>query len=138
MTDEQELALTDCFNHLSNCDSPFETTVTIQDEGEPIGVRICVREGSGVSLTRGLGGDMPWGPFTKRDKFLSHAVDKIRKGLEQLKSRTDRKSLLALNIESPDGSVDSDVILELRKTVAAESAGRVEVVFLLYYQWLQC
>jgi hypothetical protein len=137
VTDDQECAIIECFNHVSNCRLPFETTFTIDDEGEPIEVRVCVREGSGVSLIRGIGGDMPWGPFTKSAKFLSHARDKIRKGVEQLKTRSDRKSLLALNIESPDGTVESDLLLELREAVGAESAGKVEVVFLLYYQWLE-
>ena len=137
VTDDQECAIIECFNHLSNCDLPFETTFTIDDEGEPIEGRVSVREGSGVSLSRGIGGDMPWGPFTKNAKFLSHAVEKIRKGVEQLKTRSDRKSLLALNIESPDGSVESDLLLKLRETVGAESAGKVEVVFLLCYQWLE-
>src|ERR1039457_6312722 len=133
VTNAQECAIRECFNRLSNCSLPFETTCTIEDEGEPIEIRVRVREGSGVSLLRGIGGDMPWGPFTKRAKFLSHALDKIRKGVEQLKTRSDRKSLLALNIESPDGSVESDLLLKLRETVGAESAGKVEVVFLLYY-----
>lgn len=136
VTDDQECAIRGCFNRLSNCSLPFETTFTIEDEGGPIEIRVCVREGSGVSLSRGIGGDMPWGPFTKRAKFLSHALDKVRKGVEQLKTRSDRKSLLALNIESPDGSVESDLLLKLRETVCAESAGKVEVAFLLYYQWL--
>jgi hypothetical protein len=111
--------------------------MTIHDEGKPIEVRVRVREGSGVSLSRGIGGDKPWGPFTKREKFLSHAQEKIRKGVEQLKTRSDRKSLLVINIESPDGSVESDLLLELQKMVSAESAGEVDIVFLLYYRWLE-
>ena len=89
-----------------------------------------------MSLSRGIGGDNPWGPFTKRERFLSHAQEKIRKGVEQLKTRSDRKSLLALNIESPDGSVESDLLLELQMIATAESAGEVDVVFLLHYRWL--
>jgi hypothetical protein len=137
VTEDQEPIITECFSLLSSCDLPYETILTIDDEGKPIEVRLCVREGSGVSLSRGIGGDRPWGPFTKRAKFLSHAQEKIRKGVEQLRTRSDRKSLLVLNIESPDGSVESDLLLELRKMVGAESAGVVAVVFLLYYQWLE-
>jgi hypothetical protein len=136
VTDEHECAVRECFNRLSNCSLPFETTFTIEDEGEPIEIQVRVREGSGVSLSRGIGGDKPSGPFTKRAKFLSHAQDKIREGVKQLKTRSDRKSLLVLNIESPDGSVESDLLLRLREMAGAESAGKVEVVFLLYYHWL--
>jgi hypothetical protein len=119
------------------CALPFESAVTIMDEGMPVEIRARVREGSGVLLTRGIGGDMPWGPFTKRERFLSHALAKIRKGAEQLKTRPDRKWLLALNMESPDATVESDLLLEIRQVVDAEFAGQIELVFLLSYQWLE-
>jgi len=137
VTEDQECTLREVFDHLSKCSLPFESAVTIKDEGMPVEIRVRVREGSGISLTRGIGGDTPWGPFTKREKFLSHALAKIRKGAEQLKARPDRKSLLALNMESPDGTVESDLLLELRQAVAAEFAGQIEIVFLLFYQWLE-
>lgn len=137
VTESQEGVISDCFDRLSHCELPSEDSFVIDDEGERIEIRVFAREGSGVLLSRGIGGDLPWGPFTKHDKFLAHASEKIRKGIKQLRTRGDRNSLLALNIESPDGSVDSDLLLDLRKAVAAESDGKVEVVFLHHYQWLE-
>lgn len=137
VTDDQQFVITECFNQLWNCNLPFDTTFTIEDEGKPIEVRVCVREGSGVSLSRGVGGDIPWGPFTKMTKFRSHAVDKISKGVKQLKTRSDRRSLLALNIESPDGFVESELLQDLREIAGVESEGKVEVVFLLHYKWFE-
>jgi hypothetical protein len=137
VTDDQEHIIRESFELFVSCDLPSETTMTIHDEGKPIEVRVRVREGTGVSLTRGIGGNKSWGPFIKRERFLSNAQAKIRKAVEQLKTRSDRKSLLAINIESPDGSVESDLLLELRKMVSAESAGEVAIVFLLHYRWLE-
>jgi hypothetical protein len=61
VTEDQERVITECFDHLSSCDMPYETILTIDDEGKPTKLRVSVREGSGVSLLRGVGGDKPWG-----------------------------------------------------------------------------
>lgn len=137
VTDDHKCIITECFNRLSNCDLPFETTFNLDDDGAQVEVKVRVREGRGVSLQRGVGGSMDWGPFTKTDRFYSHAAEKIRKGVEQLRTRSDRKSLLVLNVESPDGTLDSDVVLKLREIVLAESSGAVEGAFLFQYCWLE-
>ncbi len=132
----QECTLKEFFYHLSTCSLPFESVITIKDEGKPVEIRARVREGSGVSLTRAIGGDMPWGPFIKRQKFLAKALEKIHTGSKQLKTRPDRKSLLVLNIESPDGTVESDLLSELRQAVAEEFATHIEIAFMLSYKWV--
>jgi hypothetical protein len=62
--------------------------------------------------------------------------EKIRKGVEQLKTRAERKSLLVLNIESPDCTVEEDLLAELRSMVAEQSAVTVDVVFLCCFHWV--
>ena len=136
VTDEQKWAIEECFIDLLSCDLPFKTTFTIQDEGKSINVSVSVQEGSGVSLSRGIGGGKPWGPFTKIERFHSNALDKIRKGIAQLQTRSARKSLLVLNIESPDGMLDSNLLHKLRDIVDRESQGAVEVGFMGHYQWV--
>jgi hypothetical protein len=85
VTDDQECTLRDGFDQLSKCSLPFESAVTIKDEGVPVEIRARVPEGSGVSLTRGIGGDMPWGPFTKREKFLHTRWTKFARVLNNLR-----------------------------------------------------
>jgi hypothetical protein len=136
VTAEQEPIIVECFNQLVNCKLPLESEFVLEDEGQCVHVSVRVREGSGVSLSRGIGADLPWGPFTKRDKFLAYALEKIRQGAKQLNTRQDLRHLLVLNIESPDYTVEPDLLHELRRMVDTEFAGKLDVLFLLYYQWM--
>ena len=78
VTEDQERIITECFGLLSSCDLPYETTLTIDDECKPIEVRVSVRVGSGVFLSRGIGGDKPSGPFTKRAKCAGKNPQRCR------------------------------------------------------------
>ncbi len=136
VTEDQEQAVKSCFEQLSTCHLPFETTLAIEDEGTPIKIRARVQEGNGVSLQRDIGGEMAWGPFTKREKFLLHAMCKICKGLEQLENCKGRKPLLVLNIETPDGIMKPDLFVKLREMITAKSAGKVKAAFMHEYCWI--
>jgi hypothetical protein len=137
VTEEQRRAIETLFDRISTCPLPFDTILRIDDEDKQIEVDVRVREGMGVKGIRGIGGEKPWGPFTKQDKFIAHAEEKILKGVNQLKAWSDRNLLLVLNIESPDAMVESDLLLKLRDIADIQSGGNVEVRFLLFYHWVE-
>src|SRR5205823_2830230 len=41
--EDQRSAIMECFNRLSDCDLPFDTKFTMEDEGNPVEVRVRVR-----------------------------------------------------------------------------------------------
>lgn len=132
----QEAEILACFNEVCSCDLPRDFTLTIKDGSDPIEIAIKVRVGSGVSLSRGLGADQPWGPFTKVERFSAHVLKKIQKGLKQLSYCPDQKGLLVLSIETADGAIDKALLIDLRGNVLQESSGEAEVVFLHHYHWV--
>jgi hypothetical protein len=51
VTDEQEAIIREFFSQLATCGLPYETVLTIDDDGKPVPVKVWVREGAGVCLT---------------------------------------------------------------------------------------
>jgi len=105
----------------------------------PEGVEVevqAIEEPGGVSMMRAIGGDHPWGPFTKDERFFSKATSKIQQGIGQLSSCPSSTRILALNIQTPDAVFPADYGIRLQKIVRHESNGTVECILFSFNHYI--
>lgn|SRR5271157_334795 len=133
---EQDSEICEFLLSLDNVPIPYSTNLILPGEVE---LQIDVQSGSGdVVLTRAVGGDHPWGPFTQPEGLLNKATAHIRKAINQLSQYPEAIRIVAINVESPDGEFSTDIGLELQHLVDRESQGKVECILFHHHRFLEC
>jgi hypothetical protein len=132
VTDEQIAAIDDFLTSLATGAQPPPVLKLPGD----VAVEITAREGHGaVMLFRSMGvGDTT--PYVDREKLMAKVRDTVRKGVAQLAGCFRPVRVLGINIMSPDATIPSDWVDEIRHRVEAESGGTVQAEITFHYGYL--
>jgi hypothetical protein len=134
-SDEQIEAINNFLTEFSEC--PVAKCIRLSlPEGIEVEVQ-AIEEPGGVSMMRAIGGDHPWGPFTKDDRFFSKATSKIQQGIGQLSSCPSSMRILALNIQTPDAVFPADYGIRLQEIVRHESNGTVDCILFYFNHYIE-
>ena len=132
---EQDSAMREFLLSLEDIELPYAGNLILPGDVE---VHVNAESGRGdVVLTRSLGGDYPWGPFTEEEAFFKKATATIRKAVSQLSQYPEGIRMLAMNVESPDGIFSGDVGMRLQQLVKEESQGAVECILFHHHRFLE-
>ncbi len=130
-TEEQAAAIDNVLTALASGSHPPPVVILPDD----IPMEVEVHEGDGtVMMFRSMGPDDS-GPYVDHDRFMAKVSSTIRAGLKQLASR-DGIRVLGLNIMSPDATITSSWLQEIRDIVASESRGTVECELTFHFGYI--
>jgi hypothetical protein len=135
VTSDQTATIEEFMKAFAKDPAPQNTTLVLPGQVE---VQIRISEGpSGIVMKRSMGGAYPFGPCTDEMKFLEKAKDTIRKAIKQFSHYPNDTRLLALNLQTPDGTIPTDHLIRLQEIVAGESNGTVQCILFLQFHFIQ-
>jgi hypothetical protein len=139
LSDDQTAAINSLVEGLSESDIPTQRRLQLEGvDQSTIDIKVTLKWGQGrVVQTRPIGGSYPTGPFIFEDRLFDKAISTIERAAQQLAQCPAGMRLLALNFDTPDAMLSSDLAIRLQKYVHERWADSLNLVLFLHYGFLE-